>query len=101
MISELINSISISGGETFNVAQEVGTKYMPLCVSLLKDKTGSIADSLENQHNKNAEDINCGIFRRWLKGEGLLPVSWATLIGVLEDIQLSALAEKIKIYVAS
>ena len=74
---------------------------MQLCVSLLKDKTGSIADSLEKQHNQDAEDINCGIFRRWLTGEGLLPVSWATLIGVLEDIRLIALTEKIKIYVAT
>ena len=68
--------------------EEVGVKYKLLSNSLLKNKNGNIAKSLEKEHGKDAEDINYEIFRRWLEGGGLVPVSWATLIDVLEDIGL-------------
>jgi hypothetical protein len=43
-----------------------------------------------------AEDINKEIFRLWVKGKGLKPVSWATLVDVLQDIELNSLAAAIR-----
>ncbi len=71
--------------------------YFQLCVILLKDN-GSIAQSLQKEYCKNAVDINHCIFTKWLEG-GSSPVSWATLIDVLEHMELKELARKIKLYV--
>ncbi len=99
ILAELI-SICGDNDSKFNVARDVGARYFQLCVFLLKDDHGNIAAALEKEHSKNGEDINCHVLRRWLNGEGLLPVSWATLIGVLKDrMRLIPLAEKIELYV--
>lgn len=48
---------------------------------------------------KKAERINCHIFQMWLEGRGRQPANWETLVTVLEDIEKSSLANKIKEYV--
>ncbi len=98
ILAELI-SLRGDGDSKFNVARDVGARYFQLCVFLLKDDHGNIAAALEKEHSKNGEDINREVLRRWLNGEGLLPVSWATLIGVLKDMEQDTLAKKIESYV--
>ena len=79
-----------------NLAIKVSTKYSSLGVFLLNDETGIIVQALENEHNKNSEEINKAIFRKWLQGMGALPVSWSTLIDVLRKIGLGTLADDIE-----
>ena len=52
--------------------------------------------SLEREFRENAERINCQIFQEWLDGKGRKPTSWATLVGVLNDIEMGELAKKIE-----
>ena len=79
-----------------NIAVEISTKYHQFGTVLLDDRTGSKVRSLEYEHHYNVERINTAILREWLTGRGKEPVNWATLVEVLRDIELSALAEEIE-----
>ena len=60
---------------------------------LLDDRTGARVKNLEHHHHCNAERINTAILQEWLTGSGKLPVTWATLVEVLRDIELSTLGD--------
>ena len=51
---------------------------------------------IAHKHRENAEKINMEIFQEWLIGRGKQPVTWATLVEVLRDIELSTLAGDIE-----
>lgn len=78
-----------------NIPREVGTKYHNLGAQLLLKSFGYIR-SLERELHENAERINCQIFQEWLDGKGRKPTSWTTLVGVLSDIEMGELANKIE-----
>ena len=78
-----------------NLTEEVGTKYTKLGLLLLKDENGAKVEAWEREHLKNAEKINEVIFREWIKGE-FTPVTWETLLGVLEKIGLVSIAKSIR-----
>ena len=90
-----LTSLRTSSG-TINVAEQIGVKYKTLSIQLLEDTTGAITDAIENECHRNAANINTKIFERWIRGQGKKPISWATLIKVLRDIQLSELAQEIE-----
>ena len=79
-----------------SVRTEIGTKYFDFGVHLLDDTTGSKIQAMEKEFHNNAAEINQRIFMEWLQGSGIRPVSWQTLVGVLRDIQLNTLADKIE-----
>ena len=85
----------MSGGRV-NLAQEIGTNYTYFGKLLLKDDNGNRTDEIVRELEKMAEDINKRIFRLWVKGEGLQPVSWATLVSVLHDMGLNTLARDVE-----
>ena len=80
----------------FNVSREIGTKYMEFGTFLLDDRNGSKVKRLEYEHHYNVEEINTAILQEWLIGRGKQPVSWATLVEILRDIELSTLADEIE-----
>ena len=51
---------------------------------------------MAKKHHHDAEQINTEIFHEWLTGRGKQPVTWATLVEVLHDIELSSLARDIE-----
>ena len=59
---------------------------------LLNDEDGSIVESITSQFHKNAANISREILMRWIRGEGLQPVTWRTLIDTLQDIGITELA---------
>ena len=63
---------------------------------LLDDSTGAKIKNLEHQHQRHAEHINTAILQQWLNGRGKQPVTWATLVEVLRDIELYTLADDIE-----
>ena len=79
-----------------NLTKEVGKKYPEFGILLLEDPTGAHISALEKELMKNAEDINYRVFQEWLQGKGRQPVSWETLVSVLEDIGLNQLAKSIR-----
>ena len=78
-----------------NLAQEIGTSYEDFGILLLDDN-GDRTDTIVRELGKKTEDINRRIFRLWVKGEGLQPVSWPTLVDVLRDMGLDTLARGIE-----
>ena len=84
------------GSGRVNLAQEIGTSYEDFGILLLEDDNGDRTDAIVRELGKKAEDVNKRIFRLWVKGKGLQPVSWATLVGVLQDMGLSTLARGIE-----
>jgi hypothetical protein len=93
-MAELLNFPMPEG--SVNLAQRIGASYMMVGILLLKDDDGSRMTSLEKEHMGRAESIIRAVFHHWLSGGGLQPVSWATLIGVLQDCDLTALAHHIQ-----
>ena len=51
---------------------------------------------MAHKHLNDAERINTEIIHEWLAENGKQPVNWKTLIEVLRDIELSALADEIE-----
>ena len=79
-----------------NIPVEVATKYVQFGTFLLDDRTGSRVKIMARKHHYDAEQINIEILQEWLTEKGKKPVNWATLVEVLHDIELSALADEIE-----
>ena len=52
---------------------------------------------MERKYGSDPERINREILQEWTKGRGKQPVSWETLIEVLNDVELSILASEIEV----
>ena len=83
-------------GSVINIPVEIGTKYVKFSTFLLDDRNGSRVKIMARKHHYNAEEINTEILQEWLTEKGKQPVTWATLVEVLHDIELSALAAEIE-----
>ena len=79
-----------------NIPVEIGTKYVGFSVFLLDDLNGSRVKIMTHKHLNKAKQINTEILQEWLTGKGKQPVTWATLVEVLRDIELSTLAGQIE-----
>ena len=83
-----------SSPQCINIVSRIGNRYFVLGILLLEDDTGSVVDAIVNEH-QDTERITLKIFQLWIKGAGQQPVSWATLVQVLHDVQLNELAKEI------
>ena len=88
-------SFDTKRGETIDIIDEVGDKYLKFGILLLKDKTGAHVEALVKKHREDCEKINMDIVRQWLQGRGAMPVSWKTLTKILKAVKLSVLAQDI------
>ena len=71
-----------------NIAEQIGVNYFKFGIFLLEDSNGVIVQALEKQLHFNAEQINIAILQRWLEGKGVKPVTWSTLVTVLQSIKI-------------
>ncbi len=85
-----------SNGGRVKVLEGIGTNYHDFGILLLKDNTGTQLNAIADRCRENATAINREILVQWLAGKGKQPVSWKTLIEVLKDIDLHALASDIE-----
>ena len=76
--------------------KEIGVNYKPLGLLLLNDESGAAVRAIECQYHLRAAAINCEILQRWIQGGGKGPVTWETLVKVLEQVELKTLASKIQ-----
>ena len=75
-----------------SIPVEIATKYVRFGIFLLEDRNGSRVKIMAHKYLYNPVQINTEILNEWLTGRGKQPVTWATLIEVLHDIELSTLA---------
>ena len=78
-----------------NIPLEISTKCYQFGVLLLKDETGARIGAIVHKHTKNSEQINQETLEQWISGKGEEPVTWATLVEVLQDVELTELASDI------
>ena len=78
-----------------NIPKQLGIHYAMLGPLLLQDDSGARVAALKSENQGNADLINIAIFREWMEGGGLKPVTWATLSGAMADIGQVALAQQI------
>ena len=90
-LPELLNF----SAKKLNIAVQVGAKYLQFGIFLLEDKNGAIVYALEKEYMKNSEEINMAILQKWLK-DGVKPVTWSTLVTVLQNIEMKELANDIE-----
>ena len=83
-------------GRVLNIPVEIAIKYVRFGTFLLDDRTGSRVKIMARKHHYDAEQINIEILQEWLTEKCKQPVTWATLVEVLHDIELSALADEIE-----
>ena len=92
-------------GRVVNISVEIATKYVSFGTFLLDDTTGSRVKIMAHKHLNDAERINTEILQEWLTEKGKQTVhsirvvhvmTWTTLIEVLRDIELTALAGEIE-----
>ena len=65
-------------------------------INLLNDEDGSKTSGFEDRFGRDSYRISLEIFKLWLQGQGRKPVTWATLVSVLKDIDLLVLANEIE-----
>ena len=85
-----------SRGRTVKIAEKISSEYYQFGIQLLDDEDGSRIRAIEHRHLRDAVRINTDILEEWLQGRGIQPVSWNTLVKVLEDIDLGTLASDIR-----
>ena len=85
-----------SGDECVNIIEKISTNYFKLGIFLLKDDDGDEMDAVIEKCGSDATKINLEVLKRWLKGKGKEPVSWATLASELKQCGLTVLAKTIR-----
>ena len=85
-----------TNGRMISIPVEISTKYLQFGVLLLEDSTGSRVETIAHEHRNNAKQINTEILQQWLTGRGKQPVTWATLVEVLRNIEFRTLAYEIE-----
>jgi hypothetical protein len=79
-----------------NLTEIIGVHYMEFGILLLDDFNGHRMDTIEREYRAHAQSIVVEVLRLWLRGSGRQPVSWATFVDVLHNIELNALAHDIQ-----
>ena len=85
-------TFTCTDGRVVSIPVEIATKYVQFGTFLLDDRNGSRVKIMAHKLLNDAQRINTEILQEWLTGRGKHPVTWATLVEVLHDIELSTLA---------
>ncbi len=87
-------SFELKTGIPINVVSGIARDYRKVGQLLLEGSND--IDSLEMSNHYQTKDIADRILKDWLSGKGKLPVTWGTLIDVLQESGLSVLVYDIE-----
>ena len=99
-LHELLSFSTVSG-VTINITEKVGTDYTDLGILLLEDEDGAKVEQIKSDCRDKSAAIVREILMRWVRGQGRQPVTWKTLIEVLNTIKLTELASSIQTALSS
>ena len=88
-------------GQKIKIIKRLAPNWRNVGILLDFDKSGTELDIIEKNHQTNLIACSQAMFQHWLKGNGLTPCSWRTLIDVLRDCDHQALAKEIQEAIAS
>ena len=89
--------LRISGGGKIEIIKTVSPRWKDVGDLLDFDPTGTKLEEI--QANKGGEGVGAccrAMFQFWLEGNGVKPVSWATLLTVLRDSNFPTLADQVE-----
>ena len=78
-----LRHLELPNESSLDIAERIADSYMKVGGELLQDLYGIKMENIRAD-NKKIVDINHKILMKWLQGNGKRPVSWRTLIQVLE-----------------
>ena len=90
-----LEDLKTRGGESINILQRIGTDYERFGIRILADETGDKIEEIKDEQTA-ASKIKRAIARQWLKGNGKNPVTWRTLVEVLDNMGLRELTKEIR-----
>ena len=92
-----LGNLTKRDGTTFSVIEEIGRDYIKFGTQLLEDKRGTTMDSITDDF-RGASNIKREVFKRWLRGTGMKPKTWKTLVNLLDSdaLKLGTLASDIR-----
>ena len=94
-LPELLKFPSKNGA--INIPEKIGEDYEMFGTLLLNDTLGKKVDAIIAEKPGGKEiNFNLAILKKWLRGEGEQPATWRTLVQVLKDSKLNALAKEIE-----
>ena len=93
---DVLGALQTKDGHTINVFERISTDYEDFGIMLLEDKGGDLVENISDSSRNKPTYVTKEIVRKWRKGTGMKPVTWATLIKVLEKLGLSELADDIR-----
>lgn len=83
--------------ELYHIIRKVAYKWEELTVYLELDKDGGRVLAIRRDFIQHGVEICClQALHHWLNGEGKQPVTWATLLSCLKDMDCSAVASQIE-----
>ena len=88
--------VVLGGGEgkPVRIIATIGAQNSDIGTILLKDDSGGVMDTINENARGNAERATKEMFRRWLQGNGA-PVSWKVLVDTLVKLGFKVLADDI------
>ena len=82
--------------KSLDVAERIGNSYQKVGGELLQDTNGNKVKSILADNFYKVVDTNVDILMAWRQGSGKRPVTWRTLIQVLEKCGNAELATDIR-----
>ena len=92
----LLQHFTTPSGDAISITQRIAGNSHILGIRLLNDTYGSITANIKAQYRHDQCQMIEEIFRKWLEGTGRTPQTWATLVTVLREMQMAALAHNIE-----
>ena len=93
----LLTQIKTREGEKIEVIKAVAPRWKDVGCLLDFDAIGKTLQQIQADNGHEGVESCCRVmFQHWLEGNGVQPVTWATLLEILEDCFFTKLAERIK-----
>ena len=91
-----LSVLRTAGGKRVFIIKRLSSHWRNLGVLLDFDESGTQLDIIKKKHPSDPEACCRVMFQHWLKGNGVRPSSWRTLIELLEDCAQQVLAQEIQ-----
>ena len=78
-----------------NIPEKIGPNVQTFGILLLEDENGAKVDAITKEE-KQVKDVVLTILKKWLRGEGVRPVTWRTLIQIMRDSEFDELANDVE-----
>ena len=91
-----LSILQMPDGQKIKIIQTVSANWRKVGQLLDFDSTGQQLQVIDSRERGDPEKCCLAMFRYWLEGNGKQPVSWNTLIEILEDGDFRNLAHEVK-----